>query len=71
MEYNERFRIRLHEIKSARGYTWAEISKLSKIPVRTLDHIKNTGNTSVKNACILADVFKVSLDFLVGRNDMD
>ena len=56
--------MRLREIRLEKKYSVPELSRLSGVPVRTIENIEKRNQCTVCNAIKLADVLQVSLDEL-------
>ncbi|MCM1335140.1 MAG: helix-turn-helix domain-containing protein [Eubacterium sp.] len=56
--------MKLKEIRLSRGLTVPALSKLSDVPVRTIENIEKRGESTVSSAMKLATALKVSLDEL-------
>ncbi len=56
--------MRLREIRLEKKYSVPELSRLSGVPVRTIENIEKRNQCTVCNAIKLADALQVSLDEL-------
>ena len=61
----------LKKIRIEKGYSVPALSKLSGVPVRTIEDIEKRGQGTIANAIRLADALKVSLDELCRDNAAD
>ncbi len=61
----------LKKIRIEKGYSVPALSKLSGVPVRTIENIEKRGQGTIANAIRLADALKVSLDELCRDNAAD
>jgi transcriptional regulator with XRE-family HTH domain len=66
MEFYERLR----EIRTEHGMTQEQVSKATGIPLRQYQRYEYGDNLPIKRAILLADFFKISIDYLVGRSDV-
>lgn len=65
------FKKRLRELRLQMGYTQRDIAK--KLDIAQPSYIRyENGNAqpTLENLCKLADIFDVSVDFLLGRADI-
>ena len=56
--------MRLREIRLEKKYSVPELSRLSGVPVRTIENIEKRNQCTVCNAIKIADALQVSLDEL-------
>lgn len=56
--------MRLKEIRSSKGLSVPALSRLSNVPVRTIENIERNDNCEIKTAIKLADALGVTLDEL-------
>lgn len=60
--------MKLKEIRKIKGLTSAKLSKLSGVPVRTIENIESRKQCTVANAIKLAKALDVTLDELCNIN---
>lgn len=58
----------LRSIRLSKGLTVPALSRLSDVPIRTIENVERTGECKVSTAIKLSDALQVSLDELC-RND--
>lgn len=58
--------MKLRIIRKDKGLSVPELSKLSEVPIRTIEDIERRGDCKVSTAKKLAEVLSVSLDELCG-----
>ena len=58
--------MKLRIIRKDRGLSVPELSKLSEVPIRTIEDIERRGDCKVSTAKKLAEELSVSLDELCG-----
>lgn len=56
--------MKLREIRLEKGFTVPALSRLSGVPVRTIENIEKRGECTITNAKKLAGALKVTLDEL-------
>lgn len=56
--------MKLREIRLEKGFTVPALSRLSGVPVRTIENIEKRGECTITNAKKLATALKVTLDEL-------
>lgn len=56
--------MKLREIRLEKGFTVPALSRLSGVPVRTIENIEKRGECTITNAKKLAAALKVTLDEL-------
>lgn len=62
--------LRLLELRKKRGFTQAEIAGLLKITPQAYSlYETNKNNINNETLCMLADIFEVSTDYLLGRQE--
>ena len=67
---NEIFSQRLRELRISNGLSQDEIAQKVNVMRATVGHWENgRREPNIQTMCILADLFKVSLDFMTGRSD--
>ena len=59
----------LKKIRLEKGLTVPELSRLSGVPVRSIENIERTDGCNVSNAIKLADALEVTLDKLCRADD--
>lgn len=69
--YDQRlFKQRLVKLKEDAELSWAEVAEFADMSKSTLDSYVYRGRLpSIASVYLLADVFRVSIDYLVGRSD--
>ena len=65
----ELFRKRLQSLLDSRGYNKADLARATKIAMSTVARYFYERTPDLLAACILADHFGVTLDWLLGRSD--
>lgn len=61
---------RFHELKEEHKLSFEDMEYFTGISKRTIEgHYYGWNNPSVKSLYLLADMFRVSIDYLVGRSD--
>lgn len=61
---------RLKDFREDRDLTQTEVANLLNVAQRTYSHYElGTANISVEQLSILADFYKTSVDYLIGRTD--
>lgn len=58
--------MRLRQIRKERGYSVPELSRISGVPVRTIENTERRGNCNLDTFIKLARALGVSLDELAG-----
>ncbi|MGN0153491.1 MAG: helix-turn-helix domain-containing protein [Lachnospiraceae bacterium] len=56
--------MRLREIRKEKKLSVPELSKLSDVPIRTIEDLERRGDGRVSTLIKLADALEVTLDFL-------
>lgn len=56
--------MKLKEIRLQKGLTKPELSRLSNVPLRTIENIERTGECKVSTIIKLADALQVTIDSL-------
>lgn len=56
--------MKLRTIRLEQGFSVPALSRLSNVPVRTIEDIEKRGDCKVSTAKLLADALEVSLDIL-------
>lgn len=65
-----KFPERLKELRLELGLTQEQLAKECKMPKSTIQHWEaNLRIPNIEGVIVLADFFKVSIDYLVGRED--
>ena len=70
MSMSDEFSERLIELRKEKGYTQSMIAQklgISRYAVSVMERGKN--KTNIDRICILADLFDVSVDYLIGCTD--
>lgn len=60
----ERKKMNLREIRQHKGLSVPQLSRMSNVPIRTIENIEKRGQGTIANAIKLADALGVTLDEL-------
>ena len=63
--------MKLRAIRLEKGLSVPALSRLSNVPVRTIEDIEKRGDCKVSTAILLADALEVSLDTLCAADTAD
>lgn len=67
----KRLNIRLLELRKQKGWTQADVAGMLKITPQAYSlYETNKNNINNETLCMLADIFEVSTDYLLGRQEV-
>lgn len=61
---------KIRQLREEKGLTQAQIAQFTQIPLRQYQRYENGDDIPLPRAALLAEFFKVSLDYLAGNSEV-